>query len=119
MRRACAAAARVSKPEAALLARRLEGWQQGRALPSFETPASQAPQLDFGQFVRPPMREIPHNIGVREFLDGPGLAQDHKKFQPFSKHLQIAYIWAVRIGQSRAQDEAGVLRDFRKTPECR
>jgi hypothetical protein len=50
------------------------------------------PQLDFGQFLKLPIREMPQHIEVREFLDGPGRAQDRKKFLPCPKHLQIGHI---------------------------
>jgi hypothetical protein len=49
------------------------------------------PELDFGQFLKLPIREMPQDIEVREFLDGPGRAQDRKKFLPCPKHPQIGH----------------------------
>ena len=48
-------------------------------------------ELDFGQYLKLPIREMPQDIEVREFLDGPGRAQDRKKFLPCPKHPQIGH----------------------------
>jgi len=49
------------------------------------------------------MREMLQNTGTREFLDGPGRARERQQFQTRPKHLQIGYIWPVKIGQSRVE----------------
>jgi len=61
------------------------------------------------------MREMLQNTGTREFLDGPGRARERQQFQTRPKHLQIGYIWPVKIGQSRAE---GAVRNHHTGRAC-